>query len=119
MESITQFSKYRGIQGIYSIININKPSKKCPYGTPYVGQTISKPLAKKHKLGIGHRLCEHRCELRKNIHHNPKLQRAWNKYGERSFIFIMIEKVDDKSSLTKKEQFWMDEWDAYHNGYNA
>ncbi len=119
MEVISKISKYRGVQGIYAIINVNKLSPRCPYGTPYVGQTKSKPTAKKHRLGIGHRLGDHRCKLRKGVHHNPRLQNAWNKYGETSFVFFLVERVDDPELLTEKEQFWMDEWDSYHQGYNA
>lgn len=119
MKVINQISKYRGIQGIYGIVNINKGSGKCPYGRPYVGQTIAKPTAKKHKMGIGHRLCDHRCRLRKDQHRNPKLQNAWNKYGESSFMFLMIEEVQHIGDLTVREQFWIDEWDSYYNGYNA
>ncbi len=119
MEVITQFSKYRGIQGIYAIINVNKMSPKCPNGTPYVGQTVAKPWASKHTLGIGHRLGDHRCRLRKNIHHNPKLQTAWNKYGESSFSYMMLEQVEERENLTPREQFWIDEWDSYKHGYNA
>jgi group I intron endonuclease len=119
MKVMTQPSKYIGVQGIYAIININKPNKRCPLGTPYVGQAMSKPSAKKHRLGIGTRISAHRYKLRKNKHGNPKLQNAWNSYGEDSFIYVILEEVFDYCDLISREQFWIDKWDAYKKGYNA
>jgi hypothetical protein len=119
MNLILEFSKYRGVQGIYAIININKRSPKCMLGMPYIGQASAKEFDKKRKLGVGARLCEHRLKLKKNIHENRKLQMAWNKYGEDSFLFLFLEKVDDKNSLNNREQYWMDLWDVCKNGYNC
>lgn len=118
MKVITETAEYRGIQGIYAIVNIQKPLGECPYGKPYVGQTIAKPWEKKHTLGIGHRVCAHRYKLRQKKHHNPKLQLAWIKYGEHSFIFIVVEVVEDRGLLTEREQYWIDKWDACKKGYN-
>lgn len=119
MEIINQIAKYRGVQGIYAIVNVNSKSQRCPYGMPYVGKATARPTAHKHKLGIGARLGMHRCELRKNIHHGVKLQHAWNKYGESSFMFLVVERVIDNQQLTEREQFWIDEWDSHKNGYNT
>ena len=47
----------------------------------YVGQTID----------INRRKRTHFNTLRSNTHDNPKLQASWNKYGEKSFIFYLIE----------------------------
>jgi hypothetical protein len=119
MKIIKQTPKYIGVQGIYAIVNIDKPAKFCPLGTPYVGQAMSKPMAKKHKMGIGTRLRDHRYKLRKNIHGNPKLQNAWNSYGEDSFVYVLVERVDDINLLTEREQHWLDKWHACKNGYNV
>ena len=59
--------------GIYSITNIVN-------GKRLIG------LAK----DITRRLCTHRCLLNHNKHHNPHLQLAWNKYGERNFKFEIL-----------------------------
>jgi len=59
--------------------------------------------------------------LRANKHHSIKLQRAWNKYGEDSFDFEIIEsiKFEYKSSKIAAEQHYIDFLDSYHNGYNS
>ena len=118
MEVISKISKYIGVQGVYAIININKCSNVCNMGTPYVGQAMAKPEARKHKMGVGNRLTSHLRNLRNNVHKNSKLQNAWNKYGDESFIFIIIERVDDLEHLTEREQYWIDEWKSYECGYN-
>ena len=88
--------------GIYMIKNLvnNKV---------YVGQ--SKELDKRFKRHIN--------ELKNNNHHSIHLQRAWNKYGEDSFDFIILEYcVEDE--LDEKEIYWIDHYNAcdYDSGYN-
>jgi len=62
--------------GIYKIIN--KINDKY-----YVGSSIN----------IKNRWYHHINKLRKNEHHNPHLQSAWNKYGESNFNFIVVEYI--------------------------
>lgn len=57
-------------------------------------------------LLIRHRV--HSSDLQRNVHHNPKLQRAWNKYGSESFVFEILELVLVPELLTAREQYWMD-----------
>lgn len=52
------------------------------------------------------RKTEHLYDLRRNKHHSPKLQNAWNKYGENNFVFEVIEEVE--KNLIIREQFWID-----------
>jgi len=47
----------------------------------------------------------HFSELRYNKHCNPHLQNAWNKYGEQSFTFEVLEYVLPMS-LAAREQYW-------------
>ena len=58
--------------------------------------------------------------LRKDRHSNKHLQRSWNKYGEYNFKFSVIEYVDNNNDLIIREQYWMDELQAFHpsTGYN-
>lgn len=49
----------------------------------------------------------HRWQLRSNRHCNPYLQNAWNKYGEESFEFVVLETVVDVSALCEREQYWI------------
>lgn len=55
---------------------------------------------------IRYRWYQHRDELRRNIHHSPLLQRAWNKYGEEDFEFEVLEECAIEF-LTSCEQYWM------------
>lgn len=47
--------------------------------------------------------------LRKGTHHSIHLQRAFNKHGEESFSFEIIEETQ-KNDLLLREQFWIDEY---------
>lgn len=60
---------------------------------------------------IEKRWYHHKSCLNKGIHINKHLQAAWNKYGEESFSFEIIEKCDPKDTL-KIEQKYLDMyWD--------
>ena len=92
------------ITGIYKIVNTVN-------GHKYVGSGMS----------VKGRWRTHLHCLRKNKHHSPYLQRAWNKYGEEAFEFIVIEECEPiKEVLLEREQFWIDELHAYgKTGYNG
>lgn len=49
----------------------------------------------------------HKHELRKNKHHSSYLQNSWNKYGESSFKFEVVEKCF-KKNLLEREQYFLD-----------
>jgi group I intron endonuclease len=86
--------------GIYLIKNtIN--------GKVYVGSSID----------INKRWREHLHYLRLNTHANTHLQRAWNKYGEESFKFEVIEKCPTQK-LLNREQYWIDLLEVIKKGYN-
>lgn len=87
--------------GIYLIKNnIN--------GKVYVGST----------LNFSSRIRRHRADLNKNVHHSKYLQRSYIKYGFDYFEFIIIEYCD-KHELLISEQFWINYFDSYNNGYNT
>lgn len=50
---------------------------------------------------------DHCRDLRENKHHNPYLQRAWKKYGERAFEWQVLE-YTSKAQLIEREQYWID-----------
>jgi hypothetical protein len=83
--------------GIYRIRNVN--SGKC-----YVGS------AKRFKQ----RWATHRSELRRGLHANKHLMRAWLKYGEESFVFEILEKCEP-IALIPTEQSWMDKLRPEYN----
>lgn len=62
---------------------------------------------------------EHRSDLTRNVHKNAHLQNAWNKYGEQSFVFEIVEFVMPWI-LLDREQFWLDNLKPYHKkiGFN-
>ncbi len=75
----------------------------------YVGSAVN---LKKRKIA-------HKALLNRSAHHSIKLQRAWNKYGENSFAFYILENVQEKTNLIEKEQYWIDTLMACGNtGYN-
>lgn len=78
------------VSGIYVILH-----KKS--GKIYLGQSQN----------IHKRWGEHRRDLIRNAHHNPRLQNAWNKYGAKEFKFQILEycSVDQ---LNEREQHYLD-----------
>ncbi len=91
------------ITGIYKIVNtIN--------GHKYVGSAVD--MKKRWK--------RHLYELEASKHHSPKLQNAWNKYGEDAFEFSVIEECERaRKVLLGREQYWMDTLESYGpSGYN-
>lgn len=66
------------------------------------------------------RIRTHRARLNLKKHHSLKLQNSWNKHGHESFVFEVIEYVEDKTNLIVREQFWMDYYKAATTeGYNV
>ncbi len=57
----------------------------------------------------------HKLDLMANRHHNPYLQRAWNKYGDNAFVFIVLEHLNDVSLLYEYEQIWIDKLSPQYN----
>lgn len=83
--------------GIYKIVNLVN-------GKVYVGSAVNLRKRKSYHL----------CDLRKGIHKNQHLQKSFNKHGEISFKFCIVEIVDDKSQLIEREQYYID----LHNATN-
>ena len=98
--------------GIYSITNWLT-------GERYIGESMD----------IEERWCIHKQQLNANKHHNYKLQNAWNKYGEETFDFEVLEELampDDykyrKMYLTIllliRENYYINKYDSIASGYN-
>ena len=62
----------------------------------------------------------HKSDLNLSRHHSNHLQRAWDKYGEDSFEFSILEQVDQKENLIPREQYYIDLHRSAdrNNGYN-
>lgn len=57
---------------------------------------------------IDSRWSDHKKCLKGNYHINPKLQHAWNKYGEDTFVFEIIEETTtEKEMLFEKENHYL------------
>ena len=67
---------------------------------------------------LSRRLNNHFKRLRKNTHVNKHLQNAWNKYGEHSFTFEIVEFCTQEQQY-KIEQYWIDYFRNKHLSYNA
>lgn len=92
---------YTGQAVIYKIINIQNAKF-------YIGSSIV----------VAARWRKHARELRAGKHHCPHLQAAWNKYGEDSFVFRVVEVVVDMAALPAAEQRWLDEHHGKRHCYN-
>lgn len=60
----------------------------------------------------------HKFYLRHKRHYNKPLQEDYDLYGEDKFIFEIVERVEDIDILRDREQYWIDFFDSYENGYN-
>lgn len=94
------YSKYpefnkSGIYRIYSICNTERF---------YIGS------AKKFRA----RRNMHFLDLKKNIHHSPKLQRHYNKYGKDDLIFEILE-FCDVDNLIEREDYYIKLYHPYFN----
>ncbi len=89
------------LKGVYCILNkVN--------GKRYIGSTV---------VSFKDRLNHHRNRLRVNGHKNSYIQRSWNKYGEDSFEFNILEVVDDCNLVLDREQFWINSFE-FESLYN-
>jgi group I intron endonuclease len=79
------------VGGVYIILNLVNRHL-------YVGSTIN----------LRKRIVLHRHKLRKNKHHSPHLQNAWNLYGEEAFKFGVLLISDDKRYRLAVEQTLLD-----------
>lgn len=72
------------------------------------------------KNGFKQRWLIHKNTLKSGKHGNKHLQKAWDKHGENSFIFEIIEFVQDTNIILVREQYYFDLLKPYINkiGYN-
>ena len=87
--------------GVYQIRNLVN-------GKVYVGSAVNFSGRKK----------EHLSKLRRGLHHSPKLQSAWNKYGHDCFSFEVLEDVHEKLNLFVVEQKHINQSMCVQFGYN-
>lgn len=91
------------IQGIYKIENTKNHMV-------YIGQSID----------IHNRWKQHKQNLQNNTHHSCKLQNAYNRTKDKSiFEYSIIEIVEYKEDLSKREKYWIDKYNSLYAGYNC
>jgi len=83
--------------GVYSVLQLST-------GRHYVGSAVR----------LDRRWLRHVWDLKNSRHHNSKLQRSWDKYGEDDFRFDILE-VCERGQLEAREQFWIDETRPFFN----
>ena len=86
--------------GIYVIKNIVN-------GAVYIGSSID----------LKRRELKHSQQIKRGTHTNRYLTRAIQKYGADNFVFEVIEKCEP-SNLKEREQFYIEQYQAFGNGYN-
>ena len=100
---------------MYSPSDKNSPGIYCIFNKItedyYIGSSSSSMIL---------RWCSHVSLLRKNKHHSPHLQNAWNKYKADNFEFKLLEivpkeEIKDKYYITDLEQMY---FDTYFPRYN-
>ena len=84
-------SKFNSASGIYLILCIKN-------GKEYIGSAVNLKARKN----------QHLSSLRRKKHSNSKLQFCYNKYGESSLEFFILE-FCSKERLIKREQYWIDQ----------
>ena len=75
----------------------------------YIGKTLS---------SIEKRFQEHKKDSGRDTENIRPLYRAMNKYGCDCFSIELVEEVPIEH-LSEREQFWIEYYNSYHNGYNA
>lgn len=87
---IAMFGPIAHVIGIYACFC--KVTGKC-----YVGSA----------LDVWVRVRGHCYQLTTQTHHNPYFQRAWNKYGEDNFEWVVLEICGTEEELRDREQHWI------------
>lgn len=83
---------------IYSIFNTI--TNQC-----YIGSAIN----------FDSRKNQHLSQLRNGVHGNIKLQRSFDKYKEPSFVFSILEDVENRKLLINREQHYIDTLNPFFN----
>jgi group I intron endonuclease len=90
-------TKAKIISGIYEILNLKN-------GERYIGSAVD----------LRHRRSQHWGTLRKGIHRNSHLQRAWVRYGEETFEFRVVGTCPIEKLLVL-EQYMLDHLNPHYN----
>lgn len=99
------------------VINKTNPRYKDCCGVYIIQNTTDNKIYVGSAANLYHRYMVHISTLSRNIHHNSRLQRAYNKHGAQSFIFIPVI-ITTRDQVREYEQQCIDfYWGP--NCYNA
>ena len=70
-------------------------------GNKYIGSTH-------YHRGFEYRWMQHKYKLREGTHQSVHLQRAWNKYGEDDFLFLVLDYAEGRHECLRLEQMYFD-----------
>jgi len=76
--------------------------------TTYIGQSKN----------IGSRFRNHINALKRNEHHNVKMQTDWNTYGASFFTFQQVE-ICNETELDEREHYYIQTYKTFDYGYNS
>lgn len=65
-------------------------------------------------INFSRRLKCHLSDLSLQKHDNGRVQNAWNKYGEKNFIWLKVKECKD-ANVTEIEQFYLDKYQPWNN----
>jgi len=84
-----------------------------------ITNTINDKMYIGSSIDIQGRWREHKNDLKNDKHHSQHLQRAWNKYNGKNFVFSIIEECEREETLNR-EQYYLDLYKSYDSkfGYN-
>lgn len=99
--------------GVYKISFSNSTN-----GKVYIGSAAGTKNKIKIDNGFHIRWKSHIYQLSKNKSQNTVLQNAANKYGINNILFEIIEECDPIICL-EREQYYIDTYNSYNNGYNS
>ena len=77
----------------------------------YIGKTTHETIQQRWK--------EHIADYKRSRCEKRPLYNAMNKYGVEHFSIQEVEFVPWGQDLEEREQYWINYYDTYHNGYNA
>lgn len=69
-------------------------------------------------MTVEKRFQEHICDSNKRRNEKRPLYSAIRKYGKEYFYVEKIEVCED-AMLSDREEYWIEKFDSFHNGYNA
>jgi group I intron endonuclease len=62
---------------------------------------------------------QHKYDLRRGVHKNPRLQAAWNKYGADVFVFEVVEEIAEGGSAFEVENTYLKKCVGQPDCYNV